>query len=71
MYFAMVRYYSIKASMKIAIEKNQTFEGFDKSEYAKGRNSKVLSKYYEQSYLPKSEKVKALFEGIYIPTKED
>ncbi|HBF6469099.1 TPA: class 1b ribonucleoside-diphosphate reductase subunit alpha [Clostridioides difficile] len=70
-FFAMVRYYSIKASMKIAIEKNQTFEGFDKSEYAKGRNSKVLSKYYEQSYLPKSEKVKALFEGIYIPTKED
>ncbi|AXU65673.1 class 1b ribonucleoside-diphosphate reductase subunit alpha [Clostridioides difficile] len=70
-FFAMVRYYSIKASMKIVIEKNQTFEGFDKSEYAKGRNSKVLSKYYEQSYLPKSEKVKALFEGIYIPTKED
>lgn len=71
MYFAMVRYYSIKASMKIAIERNQTFEGFDKSEYVKGRNSKVLSKYYEQSYLPKSEKVRALFEGIYIPTKED
>ncbi|MEJ4024452.1 class 1b ribonucleoside-diphosphate reductase subunit alpha [Clostridioides difficile] len=70
-FFAMLRYYSIKASMKIAIEKNQTFEGFDKSEYAKGRNSKVLSKYYEQSYLPKSEKVKALFEGIYIPTKGD
>ncbi|HEK4785213.1 TPA: class 1b ribonucleoside-diphosphate reductase subunit alpha [Clostridioides difficile] len=70
-FFAMVRYYSIKASMKIAIERNQTFEGFDKSEYVKGRNSKVLSKYYEQSYVPKSEKVRALFEGIYIPTKED
>ncbi|MCI4690401.1 class 1b ribonucleoside-diphosphate reductase subunit alpha [Clostridioides difficile] len=70
-FFAMVRYYSIKASMKIAIERNQTFEGFDKSEYVKGRNSKVLSKYYEQSYLPKSEKVRELFEGIYIPTKED
>ncbi|MCC0639652.1 MULTISPECIES: class 1b ribonucleoside-diphosphate reductase subunit alpha [unclassified Clostridioides] len=70
-FFAMIRYYSIKASMKIAIEKNQTFEGFEKSEYAKGRKSKVLSKYYEQSYLPKLEKVKALFEGIYIPTKED
>ncbi|MCC0632377.1 class 1b ribonucleoside-diphosphate reductase subunit alpha [Clostridioides sp. ZZV15-6388] len=70
-FFAMIRYYSIKASMKIAIEKNQTFEGFEKSAYAKGRKSKVLSKYYEQSYLPKLEKVKALFEGIYIPTKED
>ncbi|NMS88489.1 class 1b ribonucleoside-diphosphate reductase subunit alpha [Clostridioides difficile] len=70
-FFAMIRYYSIKASMKIAIEKNQTFEGFNKSEYAKGRKSKVLSKYYEQSYLPKSEKVRSLFEGIHIPTKED
>lgn len=70
-FFAMIRYYSIKASMKIAIEKNQTFEGFNKSEYAKGRESKVLSKYYEQSYLPKSDKIKALFEGIHIPTKED
>ncbi|NJJ35799.1 class 1b ribonucleoside-diphosphate reductase subunit alpha [Clostridioides difficile] len=70
-FFAMIRYYSIKASMKIAIEKNQTFEGFNKSEYAKGRESKVLSKYYEQSYLPNSDKVKALFEGIHIPTKED
>ncbi|MCC0686070.1 class 1b ribonucleoside-diphosphate reductase subunit alpha [Clostridioides sp. ZZV14-6345] len=70
-FFAMVRYYSIKASMKIAIEKNQTFEGFDKSEYAKGRKSKVLSKYYKKSYLPKSDRVKSLFEGIHIPTKED
>ncbi len=56
--------------MKIAIERNQTFEGFDKSEYVKGRNSKVLSKYYEQSYLPKSEKVRALFEGFIYQQKK-
>ena len=57
--------------MNLSIEKGKTFEGFEKSEYAKGRNSDVLGKYYEEEFLPKSEKVKKLFEGIYIPTKDD
>lgn len=70
-FFAMIRYYSIKSSMKLAIEKNKVFYGFEKSEYAKGKNSKILSKYYKNSYLPKTEKVKKLFKGIYIPTKKD
>ena len=70
-FFAMVRYYAIKASMNIAIEKNKTFKGFEKSEYIKGENSDVLGKYYKNDYLPKTEKVKELFEGIHIPTKED
>ena len=70
-FFAMIRYYAIKASMKIAIERKKTFDGFEKSEYAKGRKSSVLSRYYEENYLPKSDKIKSLFEGIYIPTKED
>ena len=70
-FFAMVRYYAIKASMNIAIEKNKTFKGFEKSEYIKGKNSDVLGKYYKNDYLPKTEKVKELFKGIYIPKKED
>ena len=70
-FFAIIRYYAIKASMELAIEKNTVFEGFEKSEYAKGRKSTVLSKYYTQSYLPKTNKVKELFEGIYIPTTKD
>ena len=70
-FFAMIRYYAIKASMEIAIEKNETFDGFEKSEYAKGIESKVLSKYYKESYLPKTEKVEKLFEGIYIPNNKD
>ena len=70
-FFALVRYYAIKSSMKIAIERNSKFEGFDKSEYAKGKESSVLSKYYMNDYIPKSDKIKRLFEGIYIPTKED
>ncbi len=70
-FFAMIRYYAIKSSMEIAIEKNKTFDGFEKSEYAKGKESTVLSKYYKESYLPKSDKIKSLFEGIYVPTTED
>ena len=67
----MIRYYSIKASMELAIDKNVKFKGFEKSEYAKGNKSKVLSKYYNESFLPKTEKVSKLFEGIYIPTNKD
>ncbi len=70
-FFAMIRYYAIKASMKIAMERKETFVGFEKSEYAKGRESEVLSRYYEKSYLPKSDKIKELFEGINIPTTEE
>ncbi|KHS58673.1 ribonucleotide-diphosphate reductase subunit alpha [Terrisporobacter othiniensis] len=70
-FFAMIRFYAIKSSMKIAMERNKTFEGFEKSEYAKGKNSLVLRKYYENSYLPKTEKIKELFKEIYVPTKED
>lgn len=70
-FFAMIRYYAIKSSMQISIEKGKTFDGFKKSEYAKGKESSVLSKYYEKSYLPETDKVKKLFEGIYIPTNED
>lgn len=70
-FFAMIRFYAIKSSMKIAMERNKTFEGFEKSEYAKGKNSSVLRKYYENSYLPKTEKIKELFKEIYVPTKED
>ncbi|WP_101773242.1 class 1b ribonucleoside-diphosphate reductase subunit alpha [Peptostreptococcus faecalis] len=70
-FFAMMRYFAIRTSMEISKEKNQRFEGFEKSEYAKGKDSSVLCKYYEVDYLPTTEKVKKLFVGMYIPTKED
>ncbi|WP_018590841.1 class 1b ribonucleoside-diphosphate reductase subunit alpha [Terrisporobacter glycolicus] len=70
-FFAMIRFYAIKASMNIAIKRKETFVGFEKSEYAKGKDSEVLSKYYNESYLPKTDKIKELFEGIYIPTIKD
>ena len=70
-FFATVRYHAIKTSMKLAIEKGETFVGFEKSEYAKGKNSDVLNKYYTQDFTPKTDKIKELFKGIDIPTKED
>lgn len=70
-FFALIRYYAIKTSMNIAMERKETFVGFEASEYAKGKNSDVLRKYYEVDYLPTTDKVKALFKDIYIPTKED
>src|SRR3712207_1267915 len=67
----MMRYYAIRTSMNIAKERGKVFEGFEKSEYAKGRKSDVLGKYYENDYLPTMDKVADLFEGMEIPTKED
>lgn len=67
-FFMMVNFYSIEASMKIAKERNKTFKGFEQSEYANGT---YFIKYINNDYVPTSDKVKALFEGMYIPTKKD
>ena len=67
-FFMMVNFYSLERSMEIAKERNEVFKDFEKSEYA---NGKYFDKYLENEYLPKTDKVKALFEGIDIPTKED
>ena len=70
-FFATVRYHAIKTSMKLAIEKGKSFTGFEKSEYAKGKDSDVLNKYYTQDFTPKTFEVQELFKGMNIPTKED
>lgn len=67
-FFMMVNYYSLERSMEIAKEKKETFKDFEKSEYANGN---YFNKYLEKDFLPQTEKIKTLFEGIYIPTKED
>lgn len=67
-FFMMMNFYSIQRSMEIARDRKTTFEGFDKSEYAKGS---YFNKYTEKEYLPQTEKVKTLFEGIHIPSIDD
>ena len=67
-FFMMMNYYSIERSMQIAKDRNVKFKDFEKSEYAKGT---YFHNYIKEDYTIKSEKVKKLFQGIYIPTKED
>ena len=67
-FFMMVNFYSLERSMEIAKERGETFKDFEKSEYA---NGKYFDKYLEKNYEPKTDKVKELFEGMYIPTTED
>ena len=67
-YFMLLNYWTLKASNQIAKERSETFVDFDKSAYASGA---YFDKYLTHDYAPTSEKVKALFAGIFIPTKAD
>ncbi|RUS47059.1 class 1b ribonucleoside-diphosphate reductase subunit alpha [Cohnella sp. AR92] len=67
-FFMMVNFYSIERSMEIAREKGQTFAGFERSEYANGA---YFERYQSTDYRPATEKVKALFGDVAIPTTED
>lgn len=63
----ILRYYSLKASNKVAIE-TQPYPDFKKSEYSKGKG---LERYTEEEYVPTLDKVKEIFNDVYIPTKDD
>ncbi|MGP4723671.1 class 1b ribonucleoside-diphosphate reductase subunit alpha [Agrobacterium deltaense] len=69
-YFYTVTYHAIRASNRLAVERGQSFKGFENSKYASGD---YFDKYTEQEWLPATEKVRELFEkaGIAIPTQED
>lgn len=67
-FFMMINYYSLEKSMEIARETGTSFLGFEQSEYAKGT---YFAKYRSESYHPRTEKGKQLFEGMYLPTAED
>ncbi len=67
-FFMMLNYYSIERSMLIAKERQETFLGFEHSEYANGN---YFDRYLTKDYSPVTDKVKELFEGQEIPTMED
>ncbi len=67
-FFMMMNYYSIEKSMEIARDRNTTFAGFEQSEYAKGT---YFDKYVQTDYSPRTDKVKALFGDMHIPTTAD
>ena len=69
-YFYTVLYHALKASNKLAIENNSSFDGFEKSEYASGI---FFVKYIANEWKPATSKVANLFAdaGISIPTQDD
>lgn len=69
-YFYTVLYHALKSSNKIAVERGEVFDGFEKSKYADGT---FFVKYMTQEWKPKTKKVEKLFADarIFIPTQED
>ncbi|WP_439197273.1 class 1b ribonucleoside-diphosphate reductase subunit alpha [Bacillus velezensis] len=67
-FFAAVNYYSIRRSAEIARRIGKTYRGYEDSTYADGS---FFDKYLANDYLPKFDKVSALFSGIELPTKDD
>ncbi|MEZ2221801.1 class 1b ribonucleoside-diphosphate reductase subunit alpha [Rhizobium sp. RCC_161_2] len=69
-YFYIVTYHAIRASNRLAMERERSFKGFENSKYASGD---YFDKYTEQEWKPATERVRTLFEtaGIDIPTQED
>ncbi|QUS35170.1 class 1b ribonucleoside-diphosphate reductase subunit alpha [Falsirhodobacter algicola] len=69
-YFAAVAFHAIRASNLLAVERKESFKGFEQSKYADGT---FFDKYTEQDWLPETETVTALFAkfGITLPTRAD
>ncbi|MGX7030079.1 class 1b ribonucleoside-diphosphate reductase subunit alpha [Vagococcus zengguangii] len=66
-YFSLLNYWTLVESNQIAKERGQSFNNFEKSDYASG---KYFERYINAPVLPQSDKVKELFEGIFIPDAE-
>lgn len=67
-YFYTVLYHCLRASNLIAMEKGETFGGFEKSKYASGE---FFDKYTDQAWEPQTERVRELFADVHIPTQDD
>lgn len=63
-YFMLMNYWTLVESNDIARERGVTFHNFKKSSYADGS---YFDKYITGQFVPKSDKVKALFKDIFIP----
>ncbi|GAB3452113.1 class 1b ribonucleoside-diphosphate reductase subunit alpha [Kineococcus endophyticus] len=69
-YFAAVLFHALRASNEIAIERGETFEGFENSKYADGT---FFDAYVTEDFLPTTPRVAELFAqaGVALPTRED
>ena len=67
-YFMLMNYWTLVESNNIARERQETFVGFEKSKYADGS---YFDKYVTDQYVPKSDRIKELFDGHFIPQAKD
>ena len=67
-YFMLMNYWTLVESNNIARERQETFVGFENSKYADGS---YFDKYVTGQYVPKSNRIKELFEGHFIPQAKD
>ncbi|MEI7027120.1 class 1b ribonucleoside-diphosphate reductase subunit alpha [Paenibacillus sp. y28] len=67
-FFMALNFYSLEKSADIAASRGIVFDGFEQSEYAKGT---YFERYEREDYRPVSEKAKALFEGMELPSPQD
>ncbi|MCP3772979.1 class 1b ribonucleoside-diphosphate reductase subunit alpha [Paenibacillus sp. MZ04-78.2] len=67
-FFMMMNFYSLEASMETAKKTGVTFAGFERSDYADGS---YFARYTDTDYRPVTEKVKALFGQMAVPSPED
>ena len=69
-YFMTVLFHALKASMNLAKENNDKFDGFERSKYADGS---FFDKYVERDWLPETDKVKQIFAdaAFDLPTVAD
>lgn len=67
-FFMAMNYYSLEASCQLAQERQQTFEGFERSDYATGT---YVSRYLQTDYRPTTPKIVELFANIPLPSPTD
>jgi len=67
-FFMMMNYYSLQKSMEMSRDSGSPYWGFSESTYATGE---YFDKYVSNSFEPQFDRVKDLFEGIYIPNQTD
>ncbi len=69
-YFASVLFAALTASNELAVERGQSFVGFEDSAYADGS---FFEKYVTQDFVPVTDRVRELFEAssVHVPTRAD
>lgn len=67
-YFMLLNYWSLYESCQIARERDEVFDGFERSDYANGT---YFDRYTTHSFAPTLERVQALFQAIFVPTPKN